>query len=171
MKTENIICAYEYEIIDWIKENYKLIGYDKLLEENKNKIPDLVMLKNGKKANVEVEIYSSSFVKHKHNPSKIDEVLCLINDSKLSIKTIKIKQLKLWYHLQGNELVDFFKALPDTNLIDHRCNQTIYHHQKEWLNLSEKEERRIRENLEAQSRFLNTGDPKELKEKAGDVFD
>lgn len=170
MKIKNIICGYEHEVIDWIKDNYKLFGYDNILEENKDKLPDFIMIKNGKKIRVEVEIYSSSFIKHKHDPKNVDEVLCVINDLELPVKTIKIKQLRLWYQLQGDELVDFFKAMPDTLLVDHRCGQTIYHFQDDWVNLSEEKEKIIRENLIIQSKFLNSGDPKELKEKLGDIF-
>jgi len=77
------------------------------------------MIKNGKKVRVEVEIYASSFVKHNHNPNEIDEVICVVNDAKLPVNTIQIKQLRLWHQLKGDELVDFFKQRPDTILINH----------------------------------------------------
>ncbi len=171
MNTQNVICGYEYEVVRWIRNNYKMLGYDKILSENKDKVPDFIMIKNNRKLRVEVEIYSNSFIKHKHNPKDVDEVLCVIDNCKLPIKTSTIKQLKLWYQLQGDELVDFFKAMPDALLIDHRCGQTIHHFQEDWINLSEKKEKAIRKNLIAQSKFLNSGDPKILKEKVGNVFD
>jgi len=150
---QNIICAYETEIISWVTEHYKELGYDNILEENSGKGPDLVMVKNGKKLKVEVEIYSSSFLKHNHNPKEVDEVLCVVNDTNLPIKTIKIGQLELWHNLKGNDLVDFFKQTPDTILINHKTHQTLYHFQNEWLNLSKEREMQIRNELERQAKL------------------
>ena len=170
VNTDNIVCAYESEVVSWIKENYQELGYNEIIEENRNKVPDFVMVRGGKKVRVEVEVYSSSFIKHKHDHEKVDEVLCVINDVKLPVKTIKIEELKLWYQLQGDELVDFFKTIPDSILVDHRSGQTIYHFQDDWINLSKEEENAIRERLRMQSRFLNNNDAKELKEKVGNIF-
>ncbi|MBI2106789.1 hypothetical protein HYT57_02285 [Candidatus Woesearchaeota archaeon] len=152
---DNIICAYENEIIHWIKENYKELGYDEIIEENKDKVPDFIMLRKDKKVKVEVEIYSSSFIKHKHNSENVDEVLCVIKDADLPAKTIKIQQLRLWYELQGDDLVGFFKEMPDTILVNHKTGQTINHFQDEWTNLSAETESKIIENLRLQSNFLH----------------
>ncbi len=109
------------------------------------------MLKNGKKVKVEVEIYASSFLKHNHNPDEVDEVLCVVNDANLPIKTIEIKQLDVWHNPKGDDLVDFFKQTPDTILINHKTHQTLYHFQNEWLNLSKEREMQIREELNKQN--------------------
>ena len=99
VKTENIILAYEHEIICWIKENYKNLGYDEILECNSKGFPDFIMLKDHKKIKVEVEIYSKYFLKHKHDIKLVDEILCIVDDARLPVKTVEIKDLKLWYHL------------------------------------------------------------------------
>lgn len=51
--------------------------------------------------------------------------------------------------------MDFFKATPDTILINHMTSQTIYHWQDEWLNLKEGEETKIEEQLKSMLDWLN----------------
>ncbi len=84
----------EKEFSDWFEKNYKKINYEKILKNNKGKYPDFVMQKKGKKILVELETLSSNFILHKHNPKKVDEVLCIKEDIKLNVKTIIIKDLK-----------------------------------------------------------------------------
>ena len=48
---------------------------------------------------MEVEIYSKYFLKHKHDIKLVDEILCIVDDARLPVKTVEIKDLKLWYHL------------------------------------------------------------------------
>ena len=111
------------------------------------------MLKKDNKIRVEVEIYSSYFIKHKHDLKKVDEILCIVNDAKLPIVTTEIKQLKLWYHLKGDDLVDFFKKCPDSLLINHKTGQTIYHFQDDWLNLTKEREKNIRNDLKEEAKL------------------
>jgi len=144
---ENIIGAYEIELIYWIKENFKELGYDEIVSVNSSTFPDFIMKKEGKEVKVEAEIFASSFVKHKHNPQEVDEVLCVVNDANLPVKTIKIEQLKWWEELNPDELVDFFKEMPDTLLIMHKNGANIDHFQKDWVNLSKEDEEKIRQNL------------------------
>ena len=96
---------------------------------------------------VEVEIYSKSFLKHKHDINQVDEILCIVDDAKLLVKTIEIKDLKLWYYLSADERVDLFKELPDSLLINHKTGEQVYHFQDDWLNLSKEREQEIRKNL------------------------
>ena len=147
IKTENIILAYEYEIISWIKENYKELGYEKIIKCDTRGFPDFIMEKDGKEIRVEVEIYSKSFLKHKHDINQVDEILCIVDDAKLLVKTIEIKDLKLWYYLSADERVDLFKELPESLLINHKTGEQVYHFQDDWLNLSKEREQEIRKNL------------------------
>ena len=150
----NVIRAYEAEVIRWIKNNYRLLGYDKILQENDRKCPDFVMLKGCNKIRVEVELYSRGFLKHKHDPSSVDEVLCVKKDVDLSIPVSEIKQLAFWYDLKPDELVNFFKACPDTVLVNHKTGKQIHHFQDDWLKLSVEREKTIRENLRKETNYL-----------------
>ncbi len=154
INVDNVICGYEFEVVNWIKEHYKELGYDQILEEKSNQFPDFVFSRNGQKIRVEVEVYSSSFLKHGHDFKEVDEVLCLIKDKELPVKIIEIKALKLWYQLKGEELVDFFKQTPDCTLVDHRCGKNINHFQHEWLKLSPEDEVNIRKNLNLNAKLL-----------------
>lgn len=147
IKTENMILAYEFEVINWIKEHYKDLGYDKIIKCDTRGFPDFIMEKDGKVIRVEVEIYSKSFLKHKHDINLVDEILCIIDDAKLPIKTIEIKNLTLWYHLSADELVNLFKELPDSLLINHKTGEQVHHFQKDWLSLTKEREQEIRKNL------------------------
>lgn len=150
---QNIICGYEREIVRWIKDHYNELGYERIIKADDREFPDFIMLRNGKKVRVEVEIYSSYFLKHKHNPKEVDEVLCIVNDARLPIETIEIKQLKLWYYLKGDDLVDFFKQSPDNLLINHQTGETIHHFQDDWLNLTKEREIQIRKNLNEEAKL------------------
>lgn len=150
---QNIICGYEREIVSWIKDHYKELGYEEIIKAEERGFPDFIMLKDGKNIRVEVEIYASYFLKHKHNPKEVDEVLCIVNDTKLPIKTTEIKQLKLWYRLKGDDLVDFFKQSPDSLLINHKTGQTVDHFQDDWSNLTKEREIQIRKNLNEEAKL------------------
>ena len=80
----------EKEFSDWFEENYKLLGFSKIIEKRKFSYPDFKMEMDGKELEVELETLSSNFIRHKHDPEKCDIVLCLLNDKKLPIKTIEI---------------------------------------------------------------------------------
>lgn len=150
---QNIICGYEREIIKWIKDNFKELGYEKIIKADERDFPDFIMLKNSRETRVEVEIYSSYFIKHKHNIGGVDEVLCVVNDTKLPVKTMEIEQLKLWYELKGDDLVDFFKQSPDNLLINHKTGETIHHFQEDWLNLTREREMQIRKSLNEEAKL------------------
>lgn len=122
------------ELVHWIKEHYLELEYEKIVEINSQTFPDLVMLRHGKKIRVEAELFSSSFLKEGHDSSKVDEVLCVIKDQELPIKTIKIEQLRIWFESEPDEIVDFFKEISDALLLHPRSGEIIYHFQDDWLN-------------------------------------
>jgi hypothetical protein len=98
-----ILNGYEEEVVSWYRRNYKTLGYDEILEENTRSTPDFVMLRKGKKIKVEIETHSGDFYIHKHKIEDVDEVLCVVLDKELPDKTIKLKQLIMWYQLPENE--------------------------------------------------------------------
>ena len=151
---ENIMSGYEQEVVNWVKKNYKELRYKEIIQENKDKTPDLIMLRKGKEIKVEVETYSSSFIKHGHKLEDVDEVLCVVKDKELPLKTIKIEQLKLWYDLEADDLVDFFKLKPSQILVNNKTGEVMHHLQEDWTSLSEKQEEDIRKNLRLQRNYL-----------------
>lgn len=165
---DSIICAYEVELIHWIKEHYLELGYDKIISVNLHSFPDFIFLKDDKEIKVEAEIFASSFIKHKHDSKKVDEILCVIEDKKLPVKTIKIKQLRMWFELEADELVDFFKEMPDSLLVEPKTGNIIDHFQDDWLKLSPEKEEKIRANLREEVRLKNL--MKERKDKMGEIF-
>lgn len=83
------IIKSEKQFAEWFKKNYRKFGYEKILRKDIRECPDFIMLKSGKKCGVELEIFSSNFLLHKHNLDSVDEILCLIKDIELG-KPIKI---------------------------------------------------------------------------------
>lgn len=75
----------------WVENNFHLLGFDSLIESNYSSFPDLILERDGKRIRVEIETLSSRFIEHKHDPNKVDLVICLIKDKELSIKTIEIE--------------------------------------------------------------------------------
>ena len=84
----------ELEFHNWFKKNYKQLGFNNLKLHNKG-FPDFVMEKNNKEIRVELEILSSNFLLHKHDPKKVDKVICIKNDINLGIPTTLVKNIRL----------------------------------------------------------------------------
>jgi len=85
----------ESDLRNWFKKNYKKLGFSKIIKSNSLGFPDFIMLKEGKKIRVELELESSNFILHNHSPKKVDLIICAIEDIKLKIPTLKIKNIKL----------------------------------------------------------------------------
>jgi len=85
------------------------------------------------KIKVEIETHSGNFYIHKHKTEDVDEVLCVVLDKELPVKTIKLNQLIMWYQLPEDELLKFFKNAPDQILKDNRTNRVFWHFRDTWF--------------------------------------
>lgn len=85
----------ESDFRNWFKKNYKKLGFSEILKSNTKGCPDFIMLEGDKKVKVELEIKTSNFILHKHSRKKVDKIICAIEDIKLKVPTIKIKNVKL----------------------------------------------------------------------------
>lgn len=85
----------ELDFKNWFKKNYKKLGFSKIIKSDNMRFPDFVVSENGKRTRVELEIKSSHFNLHKHNPKKVDKVVCIINDEKLEVPIIEVKGIKI----------------------------------------------------------------------------
>lgn len=81
----------ERDFHEWIVSNYQLFGFDKILESNLTKFPDLVVMKNGETLRIEIETYASKFIQHGHNPNAVDMVICILKDTELPVKVLEIE--------------------------------------------------------------------------------
>ena len=93
-KMNKELITNEMEFKNWFEKNFENIGYSKIIKDNKGRFPDFVMLKENKKVGVELETVSSNFILHKHDPKKVDELVCIKEDVKIPITTIIINQLE-----------------------------------------------------------------------------
>ena len=84
----------ESEMRDWFEKNYKTLGYSKIVRHDGGIFPDFLMEKEGKQIGVELETISSNFVLHKHDITKVDEIVCIEKDIELGLPIIIIKELK-----------------------------------------------------------------------------
>ena len=84
----------EEELSEWFMKNYNVLGYSKILKNNKGRFPDFVMLKNEERVLVELETLASHFILHKHDKKKVDEVVCIEKDISLGVPVIKVNNLK-----------------------------------------------------------------------------
>lgn len=80
----------ESEFHAWFTFHYSLFGFDEIIKSQRTKYPDIIAMKNGKEVRIELEIYSSNFIVHKHDPAGVDLVICLIKDKDLPVETIEI---------------------------------------------------------------------------------
>ncbi len=84
----------ELDFHRWFKKNYNKLGFTKIKSYNK-KFPDFIMLEGDKEVKVELEVLSSNFILHKHNPKKVDKVICINQDVKLKVPTIIVDNIRL----------------------------------------------------------------------------
>ena len=85
----------ESDFQNWFKKNYKNLGFEKIIKYDSMRFPDFIALEKGKKIKIELEIKSSHFDMHGHDPKKVDRVLCIINDKKLEVPVYEVKGLKI----------------------------------------------------------------------------
>ena len=69
---------------------YEALGFSGLKSFNRG-FPDCVAIREGKECRIELEYTSSNFVLHKHDPSKVDMVVCWKKDKELSVPVIELK--------------------------------------------------------------------------------
>lgn len=94
MRSKKVVIRKESELKKWFIENYKKLGYSKIVRKDIGECPDLIMLKNGQKIGVELETVASNFLLHKHDLNKVDEIVCVIKDVSLGKPVINISELK-----------------------------------------------------------------------------
>ena len=85
----------ESELKEWFIHNYKKLGYTGIVRKDIGKCPDLIMLRDGKEVQVELETSASNFLTHKHTLNKVDEIVCVIKDLELDKPIIVIEDLEL----------------------------------------------------------------------------
>jgi len=85
----------ETDFHNWFKKNYKKLGFTKILKYDSGNFPDFVVLENGKKIRIELEIKSSNFILHKHQASKVDKVICVKKDADLKVPIVELKNFKV----------------------------------------------------------------------------
>jgi len=84
----------EKDLSNWFIENYRKVGYQKIIKDNKGRFPDFIMSKDNKARGVELEILSSNFLSHKHDINKVDDIVCLIKDINLKANIIELSNLE-----------------------------------------------------------------------------
>lgn len=80
----------EYDFHEWFKYNFRLLGFDDVIKDGHKSFPDFILKKGEKQVRIELEIYSSNFIRHKHNPKDVDLVICLLKDKELPINTVEL---------------------------------------------------------------------------------
>ena len=83
----------ELEFSRWFEKNFKNLGFDRIIKRDDGRFPDFILERKGKEIRVELETLSSNFILHKHDPSKVDEVICIKNDFEIGLPTSSVKSL------------------------------------------------------------------------------
>jgi dTDP-glucose pyrophosphorylase len=70
----------EWEFADWFEKNLERFGFRKIIERKKGfpdyKIEDIY----GKIKRVELELIGADFTRHRHDPKKVDMIVCVYSD-------------------------------------------------------------------------------------------
>ena len=84
----------EEQFSKWFEDNYNLIGFTQIDKQNRGNFPDFVMIKDNKKVRVELETASSNFIKHGHDASFVDLVICLVKDIELPVEILELNMFQ-----------------------------------------------------------------------------
>ncbi len=90
---EKIMVNSELKMKNWFIENYKKLGYSKIIRKDIGVFPDFIMLKNNKECNVELETLLSNFLLHKHSLNEVDDIICIKKDINLNANIIELDML------------------------------------------------------------------------------
>ena len=93
-RIKNKVMKNEGEFKKWFMKNYAKLGYSQIIRKDIGKFPDFIMLKNGKRMNVELETTASNFLAHKHPIDNVDEVVCILKDCELKKPIIVAEDLE-----------------------------------------------------------------------------
>jgi len=93
----------ELDLRQWFKDNYKEIGFSKIVKENFKGFPDFIVIENGEEKRVEMEVKSSNFNYHKHPIDEVDKVICVMKDEELAVPIIEIENIRLAKFGEGKE--------------------------------------------------------------------
>jgi predicted CopG family antitoxin len=96
----------EKEFSDWFKEHFEMLGFSRIIEKRSLGFPDYIMELEGKEVGVELETMSSNFIRHHHDATKCDLVLCLVKDCELPIKIIDIPSFE---YIKANRQTTSFR--------------------------------------------------------------
>ncbi len=77
----------------WFENNFQIFGFDELKHSKHDST--YILEKNGKEREVELEILSSDFLEHGHDPSSVDLLICLLEDEETPVETKEITDLDL----------------------------------------------------------------------------
>lgn len=93
--------ANEFEVLALFAKYHRELGFPYILKLNPQKFPDAVVI-DWKRAQVhiEFELRSSLFIEHRHDPSKVDYIVCWIDDLPENIG-LKKKVIELKAKLGG----------------------------------------------------------------------
>ena len=79
---------------NWFMDNYRSLGFGKIVDYRKRRFPDFIMLMDNKEVKVELETLSSHFIEHNHDPDETDFVICLVKDKELPVMTIEVSMFE-----------------------------------------------------------------------------
>jgi len=91
----NIFFRTEKEFAKWFEKNLIAFGFKSIKKKNVKSFPDYILKDfKGKEVRVELEIKSSNFIHHKHNPKKVDVIISVYT---LKEKILGVPVFSLFY--------------------------------------------------------------------------
>lgn len=151
----------EKDFASWFEKNFEIFSFRKIVQKNKG-FPDYIVEdSNGKEKGVELEIFPQDFVRHKHDPKKVDFVVSVHSTVK-EVSGVPVLSL-MENHMSPESLVkrrDRISLTFNQNLLR---ELDLYANQKK-MSRSEAVEGLVRNNLENKKTcvILAGGKPRNL---------
>jgi hypothetical protein len=83
----------EHAFHRWFSRNYNVVGFTSVKQDNRSNFPDFVLCRGSQLWRVELEVLASRFIVHRHDPERVDLVICLHKDCSLTVPTLELNPL------------------------------------------------------------------------------
>jgi len=145
----------EKDLRRFFEENFRKLGYDRILKSSLSSSPDFVMEKGGEEVKVELELNSQHFYKHRHDPSEVDELIFVRGKHPSGVKSTRIPEHIVESHVMPENPPDSTTWREEDELLDDMVSKLEEAEEIFSKLVEEKDETKEKENIPIRSSQTN----------------